>query len=172
MRIRLRGPSGASTINLEENATVRDLCSLITEKTALTSFDIKYGYPPKPLHLGEDTTLLSSLDVPLAGEQLIISAQDGTPGEGGAGQKPAGSGDSTTPAVTTAIDKHGSGPKTSSTVSFAGMPGTMASKATEDPMFESSGPIPLKRKGKDMEVPELPLPDRGATMGMKSLNDV
>lgn len=172
MRIRLRGPSGASTLDLEENASVHDLRSLITEKTALTRFDIKYGYPPKPLHLGEDSTLLSSLDVPLAGEQLIVSAQDGTPDEKGADQRPGESGETTTPAVTPAINKYGSGPKTYNSVSFAGMPNNSASKATKDLNFESRGPISLKRKGKDMEVPELPMLDRGATMGMKYLGDV
>src|SRR5271165_2756500 len=103
MRIRLRGPSGASTLNLEESATVRDLRSSITEKTALTRFDLKYGYPPKPLQLSEDNALLSSLDIPLDGEQLIISAQDGLASERSTEQKTAGLADNAVPVVTPAV---------------------------------------------------------------------
>lgn len=159
MRIRLRGPSGASTLNLGENATVGDLQSSIIEKTSLTRFDIKYGYPPKPLYLDTPTTLLSSLDVRLDGEQLTISAHDGPATEENTVEKDAGgSQSSSNDAISTSHkDSSASGP--SGQITFAGMSGAKAPK-------ESKDPISLKRKGRDMEVPELPLPDRGATMGM------
>lgn len=59
-----------------DDATVKDLKDVITDKTALTAFDVKYSYPPKPLQLGNDAQLLSALDVRLDGEQLTISAKD------------------------------------------------------------------------------------------------
>lgn len=66
MRLRLRGPAGASMINLADNgATIADLLSEITKATTITNFDIKYGYPPKPLLLNqyEKTKQLKDLDV-------------------------------------------------------------------------------------------------------------
>jgi len=78
MRIRIRGPAGQFTIFLEDTATVHDLESKISEKTALKSFDIRYGYPPKPLQLGqfEPTQTISEIGTNLNGEQLIISRRD------------------------------------------------------------------------------------------------
>jgi ubiquitin thioesterase OTU1 len=159
MRIRLRGPSGASTLNLGEDATVGDLRSSITEKTSLTRFDIKYGYPPKPLYLDSPTTLLSSLDVRLDGEQLTISAHDGPGVEEKAIEKDAGGSQSACKDIPLSSHKDSAESRPSDQVTFDGMSGARAPK-------ESKDPISLKRKGKDMEVPELPLPDRGATMGM------
>lgn len=169
MRIRLRGPLGASTLTLGEDATVGDLRSLITEKTSLTKFDIKYGYPPKPLSLYNDTALLSSLEVRLNGEQLTISAYDGPSTEGGSLEKDAISSKTANKTVTPishrdSTETHSSGP-----VLFAGMSGT---KVPKDPTSSkrtarSNDHIALERKAKEMEVPELPLPDRGATMGTR-----
>jgi ubiquitin thioesterase OTU1 len=78
MRARLRAPGGASTITLPDDATVRDLVAQITEKTSLSSFDVKYGYPPQPLLLEqyESSQALSKLGIKLDGEQLTISARD------------------------------------------------------------------------------------------------
>jgi crossover junction endonuclease EME1 len=42
----------------------------------LTSYDVKYGYPSKALHLGSDEQPLFLLDVALDGEQLTITARD------------------------------------------------------------------------------------------------
>jgi ubiquitin thioesterase OTU1 len=158
MRIRLRGPSGASTLNLGEDATVGDLRSSITEKTSLTRFDIKYGYPPKPLHLDSPTTLLSSLDVRLDGEQLTISAHDGPVTEEKTVEKDARGSQSASKNIPSTPHRDSAESWPSGEVTFAGMSGAKAPK-------ESKDPISLKRKSKDMEVPELPLPDRGATMG-------
>lgn len=135
MRARLRAPGGASTVELADDATVGDLISKIVEKTSLSSFDIKYGYPPKPLLLDRSETLrpLKDLGIKLDGEQLTIShkelpvapqsSQDGT--QGVTSSKGAG--------------QHG-----------------------------SAGPVSLQRKGIEGDVPELPLPDRGATLGRVS----
>ncbi len=140
MRIRLRTPEGALAITLPENATVSDLFSQITEKTSIKSFDIKYGYPPKPLQLADTSSPLSKLDVKLDGEQLTISPRE----EDSTATQDASS-------VATEKVISGSPP-------FAGMTGK---KAKEQ--------ISLQRKVME-DVPELPLPGRGATLGSFSLS--
>ncbi|KAI9797957.1 MAG: ubiquitin-specific protease otu1 [Piccolia ochrophora] len=66
---------GSSTITLSPSDTISTLLSHITEKTTLTNFDIKYGYPPRSLSLSAHpaTTPLSDLSPNLDGEQLIVS---------------------------------------------------------------------------------------------------
>ncbi|OAL39767.1 hypothetical protein AYO20_01164 [Fonsecaea nubica] len=76
MRVRIRGPSGkSSTVSLDESATVETLRTTIQAETSVSSFEIKYGYPPKTLPLDQlaSTTLLSELDIKLNGEQLIVN---------------------------------------------------------------------------------------------------
>lgn len=75
MRLRIRGPSGQSVVNLDDTQTVENLRKIIATETALTKFDIKYGYPPQTLALDQypASTLLRDLDVRLNGEQLIVS---------------------------------------------------------------------------------------------------
>lgn len=75
MRVRIRGPSGQSTVTFEENTTIEALKQKIAEETSLDAFEIKYGYPPKALNLDkyQPTQILSDLDVKLNGEQLIVS---------------------------------------------------------------------------------------------------
>ncbi|KAL8986505.1 MAG: hypothetical protein Q9205_000020 [Flavoplaca limonia] len=77
MRLRIRGPSGQSTLFLPVGSTVSDLLVSITEKTSISEFDVKYGYPPKPLHLDElkPTANLSEIPVNLDGEQIIVTAK-------------------------------------------------------------------------------------------------
>ncbi|KAL8732175.1 MAG: hypothetical protein Q9166_002922 [cf. Caloplaca sp. 2 TL-2023] len=82
MRLRIRGPSGQSSITLTDGATVADLHVSILEKTSISDFDLKYGYPPRPLLLDEynTTSKLSELPIKLEGEQLLVSAKPkGTP---------------------------------------------------------------------------------------------
>jgi ubiquitin thioesterase OTU1 len=151
MRARLRAPGGASTITLADDATVRDLLSEITSKTSLTSFDIKYGYPPKPLLLDEEeeSLPLSKLDVKLDGEQLTISARETA--SAGDGTKKESKQESQT-SVTQDV--------TPESFSFTGVtePSAPLGKKTQKP-------IGLQKKAMEGDVPELPLPDRGATMG-------
>ena len=80
MRIRIRGPTGQSIITLPETANIGDLQEQVMEKTRIASFEIKYGYPPKPLGLDgySKSSVLSDLDVKLDGEQLIVSEKSGT----------------------------------------------------------------------------------------------
>ncbi|OOQ86882.1 putative OTU-like cysteine protease [Penicillium brasilianum] len=81
MRLRVRGPSGQSTITLDDSATVQDLRAQIADKTGLTSgfFDVKYGYPDlKPLDLDrfQPNQPLADMGVNLNGEQLIVAPRD------------------------------------------------------------------------------------------------
>jgi len=84
LRMRIRGPNGVSKMSLRDDATVADLLAEIRSITSLSKFDLKYGYPQKPLILPEsDTVLLSSLGKQLKikfdGEQLTISRKEDSP---------------------------------------------------------------------------------------------
>jgi ubiquitin thioesterase OTU1 len=155
MRTRIRGPGGASTITLQDDATVGDLIAQITEKTSLPSFDIKYGYPPKPLLLeeSEDSLPLRELEVKLDGEQLTISAKA----------------DDTPPAAEPAKQQNNPATKASQNAaptpesfSFTDIPGASTKNLP-------SGPVSLQRKTMDGDVPTEPFPERNATVGKTSV---
>ena len=149
MRTRLRGPGGASTINLPDDATIGDLITQITEKTSLSRFDIKYGYPPKPLLLEENESSLplSKLEVKLDGEQLTISARaDDIP---------------STTEPTKQLPKKTSNNEapTPDSFSFTDIPGTTTKSMP-------TGPVSLQRKTMDGDVPTEPFLERNATVGL------
>lgn len=89
MRLRIRGPSGQFTTTLAEDATIEVLRNEIVEKTGLTTYDVKYGYPPQPLPLEytKSHQKLSELGVQLDREQLIITPKDGQVTEPATGNK-------------------------------------------------------------------------------------
>ena len=152
MRVRLRGPGGVATATLAHDSTIGDLIDQISEKCAVTAFDIKYGFPPKPLLLDEDQrpNLLTSLAVKLDGESLTIVPKDDVSASASATEK------QTSPAISPQKAKELAG-----SVSFSGMsPGETKQKPQQ--------PIPLKKKTMSGEVPELPLPEYGATLGESS----
>lgn len=158
MRLKIRGPTGASTLTLDDSATVADLKQEITKATSLTNFAIKYSYPPKTLDMPSDGTLLKDLDIKLNGQTLIISDS----GSQGSSRTPTPP--STAPHEVAQLIKSISVPK------FAGMnqdqriipekPKTKTKHTYEDPK-----PIPLQKKEMAKDTPELPLPERGATLG-------
>ncbi|OJJ43349.1 hypothetical protein ASPZODRAFT_136194 [Penicilliopsis zonata CBS 506.65] len=79
MRLRVRGPAGQSTVTLEDLATVEDLHTVIAEKTGLTTYDAKYGYPDiKPLDLSifAPGQKITDIGINLNGEQLIITKRE------------------------------------------------------------------------------------------------
>jgi ubiquitin thioesterase OTU1 len=83
MRIRVRGPSGQSTLTLEESSTVGDLKKKLAEATSLSSFTVKTGIPPQPLEDLEldaysDDTTLNDASLKLANSMLIVSAKEGS----------------------------------------------------------------------------------------------
>ncbi|KAF7590178.1 aminotransferase [Aspergillus hancockii] len=80
MRIRIRGPVGQSTVTLDDSATVNDLRTQIVDKTGLTSYDVKYGYPDlKRFSLDElePNRKISHIGINLNGEQLLITKREG-----------------------------------------------------------------------------------------------
>ncbi|KAK9561433.1 ubiquitin-specific protease otu1 [Aspergillus fumigatus] len=79
MRIRVRGPAGQSTVTLDDTATVNDLRAHIVEKTGLTAYDVKYGYPDlKPLVLDgfPSEQKIRDLGISLNGEQLLVTRKE------------------------------------------------------------------------------------------------
>ncbi|KAI4183945.1 MAG: hypothetical protein L6R41_005077 [Letrouitia leprolyta] len=81
MRLRIRGPSGQSSLSLSGEATVADLQRHIVDDTSISNFDLNYGYPPKPLVLDDFDKASKLIDLPikLDGEQLLVSnKQTGT----------------------------------------------------------------------------------------------
>ncbi|PYH75984.1 OTU-like cysteine protease [Aspergillus uvarum CBS 121591] len=81
MRIRIRGPTGQSTVSLDDDATVDVLRRQITDSTGLSDYDVKYGYPQiKPLSLEgfPSNQKLSDLEMTLNGEQLIVTRKEGS----------------------------------------------------------------------------------------------
>jgi len=176
MRIRLRGPSGSTVTSIDEHATVAQLLELITEKTSLPKFDVKYGYPPKPLQLEahEKTKKLSNIGIKLDGEQLIVSAAD-------TGNSKAESQESSTTTRNSPPAKPStliaSNTATSAPFSFADPDGSM-SRVIEDgsvvpSQSKSNMPLSLNRKPNDLalDAPEVPLPSHGATLVLRVMPD-
>ncbi|KAE9369590.1 putative ubiquitin thioesterase otu1 [Stipitochalara longipes BDJ] len=154
MRTRLRAPGGASTVTLPDDATVGDLIAQITEKTSLASFDIKYGYPPKPLLLEEtDKALpLSKLEVKLDGEQLTISAK--------ADDEPV----APEPIKQSPKKASQNVPPTPDSFSFTDLPSPSAKKLP-------TGPVSLQRKTMEGDVPTEPFAERNATVVLRVMPD-
>jgi len=148
MKLRVRGPSGQSTLEIPETALISDLKARISEATSLTVFDLKYGYPPKPLDLDQHpgATQLSDLGIRLNGEQLTVSAK--FDGEDALPAKPiANSSSSTKPKVQI---RH---------------PSPTTSDASQ------TRPLSLSRKAPPVDAPELPLPGLASTLVMRIMPD-
>ena len=81
MRIRVQGPSGQTTLTLDDGATVGELRSKISEATGLSAFVVKTGMRPQPLEILEldaypDSITLSDATLKLANSTLILSARE------------------------------------------------------------------------------------------------
>ncbi|KAK5132973.1 hypothetical protein LTR08_008336 [Meristemomyces frigidus] len=74
MRVRVRGPQGATQLSLEDSATWSELKHKISEETGVPDFDLKYGYPPQPFNTEsvDGDMKLSDLPIKLEGEQLVV----------------------------------------------------------------------------------------------------
>lgn len=82
MKFRVRGPAGQSTAILDDAATVDELRTQIVDKTGLTSYDVKYGYPDlKPLEIDglPPGTKMADLGINFNGEQLLVTRSEGAP---------------------------------------------------------------------------------------------
>ena len=165
MRVRIRGPGGQATISLVETATVGDLYSQIAEQTGIASFDVKYGYPPKPLLLDAygQSKKLAEIGLKLDGEQLIISEKtepinnNAAPTEGSKSQ-----GAHSQPSLPNSTT-------TSSATTFAF--GNVGAKPPPLPQ-RSDKPVPLTSKSPPShEAPEIPMPIHASTMVLRVMPD-
>lgn len=187
MRMRIRGPSGQSTINLDDSATVKDLKIKVAEATNLSNFDIKYGYPPMPLKLDqydESSTKVSEMGINLSGEQLIVSKKEGSNLRGSKDSKSLGISGPQTDKSSTDVkpsfrsrEQHKPPPAgPSGGFSFGGF-GTAPPPEESKPKTQapkSSKPLGLSRKkNRDVEAdpPEIAMPDRGATLVLRIMPD-
>ncbi|KAL8822891.1 MAG: hypothetical protein Q9191_006380 [Dirinaria sp. TL-2023a] len=185
MRLRVRGPAGQSTLTLEQNATVGDLQSNIAKLTSITSPDIKYGYPPKPLHLEnyEKTASLSGLGVKLDGEQLIVSQRVAPVKQSSQENNKIPNQPSGVPIVSSASEqprKTSTAKSVSSSFSFADVgvappspPPNKPANAAPSSQSSNLSPLSLSRKPNklDTEPPELPLPTHAATLLLRIMPD-
>ena len=172
MKIRLREPAGQKTLSFSEGATVQDLQATIAKETALKAFDVKHGYPPKPLVLSDfpKTAKLSEIGVKLDGEQLIVSRSYQVPDRPTSVQQE----DLASKQTANASDPHSIAPDEeltaapSSGFSFAGVGTT-----PQQPLSQPKTPLSLNRKpsSRDMDAPEIPLATHGATMILRIMPD-
>ena len=147
MRTKIRGPQGQSTVTFSESATISDLRTKINENTALSSFDVKVGYPPQPLQLDDlpEETKLSDIGVSLNGEQLIISEKVVHFEE--------------LPPASQAQDYASSSSQA---------PATKPTSGTKAP---STNLLSLDRKASPEDPPELPMPARASTLLIRVMPD-
>ncbi|KAL8872314.1 MAG: hypothetical protein Q9174_002038 [Haloplaca sp. 1 TL-2023] len=181
MRIRIRGPSGQTSIALPIDATVADLRASIVKETSITSFDLKLGYPPKSVTLEEynEAFKLSEIPLKLDGEQVLVSAKS-TPapvpnsssstGESGI----QGAQDPTQPSESGLARANPGAPPNS--FSFSGFgeappPGMLDTGSTHNRM--SSHPLSLQRKPNPTadDPPEIMLPSRAAKVVLRIMPD-
>ncbi|EXJ73687.1 uncharacterized protein A1O5_03449 [Cladophialophora psammophila CBS 110553] len=165
MRIRIRGPSGkSSTVSLDDFATVETLRKTIIAETSLSSFEVKYGYPPKTLSLDQlpSSNLLSELDIKLNGEQLIVN--EVKPPTEKSDTQPTSS-DPVKGALRAADSsrQHSAAP--------TALPGT--SKPGPKPQVASAAPLSLSRKENSemADPPEIWCPDLQGTLVLRIMPD-
>ena len=161
MRLRIRGPEGQSTVTLDSSATVGTLREIIQKQTSLSSFEVKYGYPPKLLLLEEyaTETRLEDMPISLNGEQLIVSSS-------AAVANAVTLREPVTQAQTGEIFQTEAerGPS---------QPRWLASQTSAQDSGRDSKPLSLSRKSKsDLEdPPEILLPELGGTLVLRIMPD-
>ncbi|KAI1412674.1 OTU-domain-containing protein [Hypoxylon sp. FL1857] len=72
MKIRYRGPQGAGTVELPDDATVQDLISKFKDELGFTDVTVKYGWPLKAISAAQNNDSLKSLG--LDRENLTVAA--------------------------------------------------------------------------------------------------
>ncbi|OAP65437.1 hypothetical protein AYL99_01409 [Fonsecaea erecta] len=165
MRVRIRDPSGkSSTVTLDESATVDTLRKTIKTETSLSSFEVKYGYPPKTLLLDQlpPSRPLSELDVRLNGEQLIVNEV-----------KPPSQKSDLQP---TSSDPLGHAPRTADSSRHHGPTSTgftSTSKPAARSQEASAAPLSLSRKQNPemADPPEIWCPDLQGTLVLRIMPD-
>ncbi|CAK7266344.1 ubiquitin-specific protease otu1 [Sporothrix epigloea] len=77
IRIRVRGPSSAVTVEVADEWTLAQLVALIREKTGVGNFALKSGFPPAALDLSDaESRILGPLK--LNGDTLMVIPADGS----------------------------------------------------------------------------------------------
>ncbi|KAK4156834.1 hypothetical protein C8A00DRAFT_12282 [Chaetomidium leptoderma] len=79
IQISLRSPNGQSRVQIEDDATLRELVNLIKAKTELSNFSLKYGYPLRSLDISPSLQDASIKDLKLRGETVVVAPVDTTP---------------------------------------------------------------------------------------------
>ncbi|EXJ88900.1 hypothetical protein A1O3_01964 [Capronia epimyces CBS 606.96] len=168
MRVRIRDPSGkSSTATLDDSATIDTLRKTIAAETSLSAFEVKYGYPPKPLVLDQypSSKLLSELEFKLNGEQLIVNSVEPS------------SGRKDIPQPLQSAHSSGSQQEAQTGPSKDPNPTSRSSAAASQPaptlQGSSSAPLSLTRKdNKEMsDPPEIFLPDLGGSLVLRIMPD-
>lgn len=162
IRLRIRGPSGQSQVTLgPDSATVSHLRAQITEKTGLTSYNVKAGYPPKPLDIDSCAGEEAAANVGVrSGEQLTITSKETRRDvDGGVSAVDGAGGGKSAPAATAAA------------ATTTGTPAQNPSHAWPPATKE---PLSLARKNKtDLETdpPQIPAPEYDGTVVLRIMPD-
>ncbi|KAK4244732.1 ubiquitin thioesterase OTU1 [Corynascus novoguineensis] len=77
--ISIRAPKGQSRVQIDDDATLKELVELVKEKTGLSNFSLKYGYPLKGLDISPSLQDASIKDLKLRGETIVVAPVDTTP---------------------------------------------------------------------------------------------
>jgi ubiquitin thioesterase OTU1 len=161
MRIRVRGPSGMSQINMADTATWGELKHEISAKTSVPDFDVKYGYPPQNLDTTsiDSDTKLTDVGIKLDGEQLIILPRDV--------QQSLHN-----PMSSSHVDpqNHGTLPSLKNIQTPQHKPGDFPSGQASG---EQAAPLSLQRKPNDVESdpPEVPVPGLEGVLVLRVMPD-
>ncbi|KAL2163738.1 hypothetical protein VTH06DRAFT_5797 [Thermothelomyces fergusii] len=79
IQISLRAPNGQSRVQIDDDATLKELVELVKEKTGLNNFTLKYGYPLKSLDISPSLQSTSIKELKLRGETIVVAPVDTTP---------------------------------------------------------------------------------------------
>ncbi|KAK1830517.1 ubiquitin thioesterase OTU1 [Podospora conica] len=76
IQIRLRIPTGQSRVEIDDDKPLGDLVRLIQEKTQLTDFTLKYGYPLKNLDISLDALEKPVKEFSLRGDTIVVAPSE------------------------------------------------------------------------------------------------
>jgi ubiquitin thioesterase OTU1 len=162
MRIRVRGPSGMSQVNMADTATWGELKHEISTKTSVPDFDVKYGYPPQNLDTTsiDNDTKLTDVGIKLDGEQLTIMPRD----------IQQALHNSTSLSSHVDPQNHGTLPSLKNIQPPQHQPGDFPSGQTKG---EQAAPLSLQRKPNDVESdpPEVPVPGLEGVLVLRVMPD-
>ena len=164
-RVRIRGPLGKSfTVSLDDSATIETLRKTIETETSLSSYEVKYGYPPKTLPLDELplSKPLSEIDVKLNGEQLIVNEVKSSSQQSGSQPTPSNAAKNAVRTAGPSKDHAGAAPHV-----------PKSSQTTPKPQKPSTTPLSLSRKqNAEMDdPPEIFCPELQGTMVLRIMPD-